>query len=60
MINLQITGDELDLMMTGMKMSTIATEKYMSLNGEDSLDYGTMLVYKEMIDLLEKLEKEHY
>lgn len=58
--NVILTDDELSLITTSLQMTIASTEKYLSINGESSLDHVTMEAYREMKKLYERMVEEYF
>lgn len=58
--NVTLTDDELSLITTSLQMTIAGTEKYLSINGENSLDHVTMEAYREMKKLYERMVGEYF
>ena len=56
----KLTDDELSLITTSLQMTIASTEKYLSINGEGSLDYTTMEAYREMKKLYGRMVEEYF
>lgn len=59
-IDLNITGEELDIIMTAMEITLHSYDKYVAVNGFEKLDFKTVKAHKEMKDLYDKLNYTYY
>lgn len=58
--NVTLTDDELSLIAVSLQMTITGTEKYLSINGENSLDYASMEGYKDMQKLYKRIMEEYF
>lgn len=55
-----LTDDELSLVVTSLQMNIMGHEKYVQMNGENTLDAYTEGIIKDMKSLLERLGREYF
>ena len=55
-----LTDDELSLITTSLQMTLLGHERYLQVNGEESIDFQTKETIKGMKELFERLDKEYY
>ncbi len=55
-----LTDDELTLIATALQLAVMSHERYMQLNGEESLDHQSKEAYRKMKTLLDRLNKEYF
>lgn len=58
--NVNLTDDELSVIMTSLQMSIMSYEKYKEQNGGSNLDFNTRQAVQEMKKLYEKLNKDYF
>lgn len=58
--NLNLTDDELTLIVSSLQITIMGHEKYIQTNGDEKLDFKTIEAIKEMKKLYERLNKEYF
>lgn len=60
MSNVELTDDELALILTSLHMNIASSEKYIDRNGKGHLDNTTLEALKGMKILYKKIESKYY
>ncbi|MET4562752.1 uncharacterized protein with ACT and thioredoxin-like domain [Lysinibacillus parviboronicapiens] len=60
MNNVELTDDELALMLTSLQITIASSEKYIERNGKEGLDDLTLDALEEMKILYEKMKSKYY